>query len=148
MSSNKFLISVLISLIFYTICQAQSKGDNAIKVKEMSFAHVCEGLLDAGYNIEKKDADLQTVETGYKTGIGKNKWMKLKLLIRVKDSTAIISGFWYNTMMLGHKILGQEQTIETLAMPIENTNGNPKACFKEMSAFANTLGKNIEYSKR
>ena len=127
---------------------AQSKGDNTIKVQEVGFTQVCNALLDSGFVIDKKDDDLQTVKTEFRDGTGKNKWMKLLLSIRVKDSVAIITGSWYNSTVIGMKFSGQEQTIENNTAKIEYTHGNPKKCFNEMKTFALSLGKQIAYSKQ
>ncbi|HEY0750045.1 MAG TPA: hypothetical protein VGD26_02750, partial [Chitinophagaceae bacterium] len=57
------------------------KNANAIEVKGVSFRQVADGLLDAGYTLERTDSSFQTIKTEFKTGIGKNKWMKLRLMI-------------------------------------------------------------------
>jgi len=138
-------------LIIFPISQqshAQVKGDKTIRVQDVGFTQVCNALLDAGFIIDKKDDDLQTVKTEFKDGTGNNKWMKLLLTVRLKDSVAIITGSWYNSTVIGTKLLGQEQTIENNTAKIEYTNGNPKRCFNEMKAFALSLGKQITYSKQ
>lgn len=121
------------------------KNANAIEVKGVSFRQVADGLLDAGYTLERTDSSFQTIKTEFKTGIGKNKWMKLRLMIRVKDTTATITGEWYNTMFIGSKLLGVEQTIDNSTYKIEYTSGNPKNCFTEMNNFALSLHKPILY---
>lgn len=126
----------------------QQKGDNTITIKNVGFLETCNALLNAGYVIDKKDNELQTVKTEFKDGIGKNKWMKLLLNARVKDSTAVITGQWYNTMFVGSKLFQQEQTIENSTYKIENTTGNPKNCFNEMKRFALSFGKEVSYSKQ
>lgn len=139
---------ILLFLFAPLIAISQSKGDNTIVVKGVGFLQVCNALLDAGYIIDKKDDGLQTVKTEFKTGKDKNKWMNLLLNVRIKDSSAIITGQWYNTMFIGSKFLGQDQTIENSTYKIENTHGNPKACFKEMKTFALSFKKPVEYSKQ
>jgi hypothetical protein len=66
-------------------------------------------------------------------------------MIRLTDSTAIITGEWYNTMIIGSKILGVEQTVENSTYKIEYTTGNPKNCFSEMNDFAKSFKKPIRY---
>ena len=121
------------------------KKTNTIEVKGVSFKEVANSLLDAGYAFEKTDSNFQTIKTEFKDGVGKNKWMKLRLMTRVKDSTATITGEWYNTMFIGAKLLGVDQTIENSTYKIEYTSGNPKNCFLEMNAFANSFKKAITY---
>lgn len=125
--------------------QAIPKKTNTIEVKGVSFREVANSLLDAGYTLEKTDSNFQTIKTDFKDGTGKNKWMKLRLITRIKDSTAIITGEWYNAMFIGGKLLGVEQTIENSTYKIEYTSGNPKNCFIEMNAFAISFKKEITY---
>lgn len=139
---------IVVILLLPLLAISQNKGDNTIMVKGVGFLQVCNALLDAGYIIERKDDTLQTVKTEFKNGKDKNKWMNLLLNIRIKDSTAIITGQWYNTMFVGSKFLGQEQSIENSTYKIENTSGNPKACFKEMKNFALSFKKPVEYLKK
>lgn len=127
---------------------SQEKGVNTIKVSGIGFLQVCNALLDAGYMIERKDNDLQTAKTEFKEGVGKNNHMKLSLLIHVRDSIVTITGLWYNSLFIGSKLFGQEQTIENSTSRIENTSGNNKNCFKEMNRFALSLNKPIEYLKQ
>src|SRR5829696_8128665 len=105
------------------------KKANSIEVNSISFKELANGLLDAGYTFDKIDSNFQTIRTDFKEGSGKNKWMKLRLSTRMKDSVAIITGEWYNSMVIGSKLLGQEQTIENSTYKIECTYGNPKNCF-------------------
>jgi hypothetical protein len=143
----KIFLLILFTL-FSLISGAQEKGDNTIIVKGVGFDQVCQMLLDKGFVIEKKDSDLQTVKTEFKTGTGKNKWMKHLMNIRVKDSIATITGQWYNTMFLGSNLGGQQQTIETLVDETKYTSGNPRACFNEVKEFALAFGKPVEYRKQ
>lgn len=142
-----FLLTFLVITFPHNPASAQQKKDNTIRVKGVDFLQVCNVLLDAGYVIEKKDNDLQTVKTEFRPGKDKNRYMNLCLIIRVKDSVAIITGQWYNTLFDGARIAGQEQTLSNSTYKIENTSGNPKACFKEMNEFASRLGKDLLYSK-
>lgn len=74
--------------------------------------------------------------------------MKWRLLVRVKDSTTIFTGDWYNTMLMGQNLGGIEFTMETDVDRIEYTFGNPKNCFKEMAAFATSFNKRIQFLKQ
>jgi len=124
------------------------KKANSIEVNSISFKELANGLLDAGYTFDKIDSNFQTIRTDFKEGSGKNKWMKLRLLTRMKDSVAIITGEWYNSMVIGSKLLGQEQTIENSTYKIECTYGNPKNCFLEMKALAESFRKPTSYYVR
>jgi|SRR5688572_33339120 len=71
--------------------QAIPSKANTILVKGVSFTEICTALLDAGYSIEKKDSELQTVRTEPKKY--PKYWNATYVVnIRVKDSTAYISG--------------------------------------------------------
>jgi hypothetical protein len=79
-------------LCFFVVvsASAQQKGDNTIHVKVVDFRKVVTAVLDAGYVIEKIDSNYQTLTTepkNYKPGKGG----LIRLAIRVKDSTAIIT---------------------------------------------------------
>lgn len=95
---------------------------------------VCNALLDAGYTVEKKDNELQTAKTGFKDGTGKAKLCKLRLLVRVKDSTATITGHYYNVLL------------NNLEYIVYNKESGP--CFDEMNSFALSFGKEVSYSKK
>jgi hypothetical protein len=121
------------------------KKANTIEVNGVSFRELANQLLDANFNLERVDSSFQTIKTEFKSGTGKSKWMKLRLLARVKDSTAIISGEWYNTMLVGAKLLGVEYTIENLVERIQYSSGNSKSCFMEMRTFAMSFKKPTVY---
>lgn len=123
------------------------KGTNTIKVIGVNFKDIANSLLDAGYSFEKIDSNYNTIKTDFKTGKDKGKYTKLRLLIRVKDSTAIVTGEWYNAMLIGSRLFGVEQTIENNTEKIEYTYGNPKNLFNEMNTFALSFKKPVEYSK-
>jgi hypothetical protein len=121
---------------------------NEIIVSGVTFKEVANGLLDAGFSIEKVDSNFNTIKTEFIEGSGKTKYLKLRLMIRVKDSTAIITGEWYNPLVIGSKLLGTELTIENSTYKIEYTSGSPKQCFLEMNKYANYFKKPITYSKK
>jgi hypothetical protein len=85
------LLYVLI-LLAPIYCNAQNIPSevNTILVKNVKFIDVCNALLDSGYTIEKKDNDLQTVETSIKQY--PKLWNATYVVhVRVKDSTAYFS---------------------------------------------------------
>ena len=137
---------IFLLLPFWGVSQNEiPKKANTIELQGVFFKEIANGLLDAGYTFEKVDSNFYTIRTEFKNGTGKNKWMKCRLLIRVKDSTAIISGEWYNSMFIGSKILGQEQTIENSTYKIEYTSGNSKNSFVDMKTFAEFFKRPIRY---
>lgn len=69
-----------------------------IIVTGVSFLQVCNALLDSGYTIDKKDNELQTVTTEARDY--PKLWnAKYTINIRVKDSTAYITGKSINPVM-------------------------------------------------
>src|SRR5574340_1221919 len=81
-------------IVIYSVCcysQTIPRDANTILVKGVSFTEVCNALLDSGYSIDKKDAELQTVRTEVKNY--PKHWNATYVInIRVKDSVAYISG--------------------------------------------------------
>lgn len=140
----KFLLIILFAPVF---CIAQNKKDNLILVKGVSFQESVSSILDAGFIIEKIDSNFKTLSTDFKEGKDKNKWMKLRFHIRVKDSTVYIKGDWYNTIFIGKRVLGTDQSIENNTERIIYSSGNAKACFEEMKKFALSFNKPVEYKK-
>lgn len=135
---------LLILLPFLTI----PKKTNTIEVSGVTFNQVANALLDAGYTFERIDSNYLTIKTDFKAGNGKLKDIKYRLMIRVKDSTAIITGEWYNKLFIGATILGTEQTIEGSTYQIQYTTGNEKNCFLEMNSFALSLNGEVEYKTK
>jgi len=137
---------IFLFLPFFGFSQNKTlKKANSIEINSVSFKEVANGLLDAGYTFDKIDSNFHTIRTDFKEGAGKNKWMKLRLLVRMKDSVAIVTGEWYNSMFIGGTLLGQQQMIENSTYKIEYTNGNAKNCFLEMKVFAESFKKPTNY---
>lgn len=137
---------LFISLLCCSMCNGQQKKDNTITIKGVTFFEAVERLMDAGFTIEKSDSVFKTIRTDWKTGKGKTEWMKERYLIRIKDSTAFLTGHWYNTMFVGIPVFGRTDTPETAADQIEYTWGNNKACFRDMQDFALSFKKPVQYS--
>lgn len=128
-------ILYLVAIIFISVnTMAQSKGDNTITVKGVGFMQVCNALLDSGYLVKKKDNDLQTAETDFKNGTGKASLFKYKLLVRVKDSTATITGHHYHVLFND--------------LDYTRNTKDSKLPFNEMKRFALSFGKPVEYLKK
>jgi hypothetical protein len=111
-------MKALLFLLLPVICTAQvPRNAKTIIVKGVTFEQVCEQLLDKGYNIEKKDDQLQTVRTEAK------KYPKYwdaayKMDIRVKDSAAYITA--------------------TYSSPFENTSPNQRSLFDNERVYNHT----------
>ena len=121
------------------------KKSNTIEVSGVTFKEVANTLLDLGFTFDKIDSNYQTIKTDFKQGTGKNKWMKFRIMVRVKDSIAIFSGDWYNTMFIGTTILTVRQSLENSIEKIEYKSVNPKNCFLEMNEIAISFKKSVTY---
>lgn len=130
----KFLTAILLSVLLNSKCFSQTKGDNTIAVKGVGFMQVCNALLDSGYLVKKKDNDLQTAETDFKDGTGRASLFKYKILVRVKDSTAIITGHHYHALFN--------------SLEYTRNTKDSKLPFEAMNRFALSFGKPVEYSKK
>lgn len=84
----KFLLFLLLPLASY--CQPTIKS-STIKVDSVTFLDACNKLLDLGYQIEKKDNDLQTASTEYRQ-FANSYNAEYKIIIRVKDSVLTVTG--------------------------------------------------------
>jgi len=124
------------------------KRSNTIEVNGVTFKEVANTLLDLGFTFDKIDSNYQTIKTDFKQGTGKNKWMKFRIMVRVKDSIASFSGDWYNTMFIGASILTVRQSLENSIEKIEYKSVNPKNCFLEMNEIAISFKKSITYLEK
>lgn len=92
-----FLNGLILLIPFVSFCQP--KETNTIKVDGVTFREVVNKLLDSNYLIEKIDSNFQTIETvPFDRSEFSKKYeggfviIKMKLFLRVKDSTLIIKG--------------------------------------------------------
>lgn len=132
------MLLLLIPVVSFSQTSIPKKA-NTIEVKNVSFHSIAEKLLDAGYTFDHIDREFQTIKTEYKRCTGKNKWIAIRMVIRVKDSVATIRGDWYNALFLGTKTRGVDQTVENLTEKIEYTRTDAKKSYLEMLAFAESL---------
>jgi len=90
-------------LVFSTQAIAQTRGDNIIIAKNVSFKTACEVLMNEGFVIDKKDNDLLTVKTEPK--MTKGVWLTTIIVyVRIVDSSARIN----TTFTLENTILKDE----------------------------------------
>jgi len=141
-------IYLLIGLILPTSLLAQSipPKANTILVHGVTFAGVCNALLDSGYKISKKDNDLQTVETEERHY--PNKWnATYRIEIRIKDSVAIITAL-FTAPPGGGLFLNEPAFYRT------KKNGEPQleslqtVAFLSVNRFATSLSRDVSYDIR
>lgn len=97
-----FLISFILVSQLSVFSQNILKDANVIIVKGVDFKEVCNALLDSGYTIDKKDNELQTASTEAKSY---PKYWSLNYVvnIRIKDSSAYISGKIYGSPLINYE---------------------------------------------
>lgn len=136
---SKLLLAFLICSVF---SNGQTKGDNLIVVGSQTFSNVCSKLLDAGYSIEKKDNDLQTVRTESRHF---DKYWNADYIIdiRVKDSVALITA-----KTVGGLTGGQQAEYFTNKKGEFVEKSLFGYAFTLMNNFAKTLGGQITYKKQ
>lgn len=142
----KKLLTIFI-LISYVRCYSQTilRDANTILVKNVSFIEVCNALLDSGYSIEKKDADLQTVRTEVKNY--PKYWNATYIInIRVKDSTAYISGI-FSAPPTGGLFKDEPITNVTNKKGIAYPKSLAGSAFNWLNQFALGFKKEINYLK-
>jgi hypothetical protein len=83
-------ILLIVLILFSKQSFAQKRGDNVIIVKNVSYETACKTLLNEGFIIDKRDAELQTVKTEPKST--KGFWLFVIVVnIRIVDSSARIT---------------------------------------------------------
>lgn len=124
----RFLFILLVS----SICYAQPKGANVIKVTGVSFKQVAQALVDNGFFFEKIDSNYQVIKTDYKEV--KGYVMTIQLEVRIKDSTATLKGTWISS---------------NYKFDIENQKSAApyRITFKALNDFALSFNKPVEYIK-
>ncbi|MFN8306171.1 MAG: hypothetical protein U0T79_05320 [Ferruginibacter sp.] len=126
-----------ILLILPLFVNGQPKNTNQIVVHNIGFDTALNRLLDAGYNIDKKDREIGTIKTEYKfmTGFLYNSYKHL-LYITVIPEGIRITGTWETTGGQG----------EIFQFPITKRKSEmDKKFFNIMNDFAKTFGQPIDY---
>jgi hypothetical protein len=140
----------LIILLFFPVAlfgQVIPKGCDLIKVSGVSFKQVANALLDAGYSFEKIDSNFQTIKTDFKQSKSA-KDLSLSLYVRVKDSSASITGKGYQRGVAGSYSVGKQRTMDDATFIIKNASGKYKKTFAEVNSFALSFNTLVEYLKQ
>ncbi len=131
---KKVLVLVMLAPV---MVWGQKKGVTKIIIDSVSFNEVAEHLLDAGYFIDKSDSAFGTFIT-LPRQTPKQAASKHKLLVRVKDNKAIVTGQFDMTMYISG------------VYDISNSGakGFPgREAFAAMNKFALSFNRPVEYSK-
>lgn len=152
----KFLIALVITAIMLTlgyVCRGQDipLNSNLIVVHGVDFKQVVNRLLDSGYFIKKIDSNFNTAETELQEFNNNGVMQQMFLRVRVKDSTAFISGlFGFRDNSDGRY---QPGSIAAAIGGVENPIANVKAWkkrkkptpFTMMNNYALSFNKPVEY---
>lgn len=131
---------LLLFLPVFTFAQKLPKKTNTITVKNISFQEAATALLDAGYTIKQSDKELQIITTDEKK-MCKNCVKYTQINVRIKDSVAVINGYWISTIFAKNGLTDADR------YPIEaGTIGVVKETWKLMNDYALSFNKNVEYS--
>ena len=136
---KKMLPFFFVSLLTSTAFSQAPKGTNLILVKAVGYDQVLTALLDKGYFIRKKDAELFTASTEPRRLKNGSAYV---IRVRVKDSTAYLSGEVFTEYV---------HFADDKYVPAVNKGlgGNPeKESFKRVNEFAESLGGTIDYRKQ
>jgi len=138
MRSAHLLLFILFSL---TIFSQAPKGANVIVVKNIGYDELLNALLDKGYFIDKKDTVLKIASTERKQLSKQDPSSNYLIRVRVKDSTAYISGevniVYFTNTFKDEKYVPAE---------ISQFKWSPeRQVFDKMEEFAKGLQKEIAY---
>ena len=141
----KFLLLLLLPAC--AVSQDIPKNTNVIKVSGTSFGKVMNTLLDSNYVIEKSDKEYQTITTGWKD-VCKDCIPQIQLYIRIKDSTATVTGKWRSVGDIFGMASKRQEENATL-FEIENVKAKvPRICFSRMQRMAKAFGRELVYIKQ
>lgn len=135
--------NIVIILILPLFSIAQEKNDNTIIASGVNFKQVVNTLLDAGYQIQKLDTTYSTLRTEYKK-LCSGCEPEYLLDIRIKDSNAIITGKWKNSLVASIFLNGADPVMDIA----NERSGVPKKSFAAMNKFALSLSANVTYMKQ
>jgi hypothetical protein len=140
-------MKILLLLLFIPLISfSQNKNDNVIIAQKVFLKQVVDTLLDHGYLIDRIDSNYNTLKTDYKK-LCSDCVPEIMFNVRIKDSTAYISGKWRsNGGLFGNVLSGNNDYIY---FDIMNEKSKvPKHCFLEMDKIAKLLSSNVTYSKQ
>ena len=137
----KFFLLILLLPVF-ALCQEIPKKSTTIVVRNIGLLEASQKLVDMGYMIDKKDPELGTV---YTTPYAYSGSYQMMIYVRVKDSTATITGKWNVNadIKLGYSTYDM-RTWNPIKYSSMSGNMDRKA-FMIMDKYAKSFGKSIEY---
>lgn len=140
--NNKILIILMIAAPLMGRGQDIPKKANTIIIKGVDFLEAANKLLDAGYPIDKKDNDLQTVVSEPQV-LKKFATAYITISIRIKDSSAHIFG---NSAIYTYGKLSPNNLFTEWKVRNAGMKGSAdRVTWDELNAFALSFNKPVEY---
>jgi hypothetical protein len=136
-------IFLLLLAPLWAMSQEPPKGSNEIIVKGISYQDALQHLMDLGYIIDKHDAELGQITTAPKAD--KNGYSRI-FAIRVKDSTAFITGTYNLNMTFGSSLMKQNSSYDPIQYTGWKTGAN-RIEFGYMDELARAMGGTVTYGK-
>jgi hypothetical protein len=152
----RILLAILSLLIVQALhSQTIPKGVNTIIVSGTSLQIVAKALIDTGFAIEKSDSGKITTKPREYVDIKqpeKTKLYHLIMIIRLKDSTATITGI-YDYQIIQNNLFAPTAQAYNIGNYItvsnsESSSSYMRQSFNHMVTFAKTLNGLISYEKR
>lgn len=138
---------IIVSLLLPVLSFSQDipKNANTITVKGVGFDNAVNILLDSGYKIDKIDKEYYTIQTEYKK-LCTDCLPEMLISLRIKDSTATITGKWRSTGNFLFPLSTNKDTQYIFEIKNEKPKV-PRLCFQKMNNFALSLHGEIAYTK-
>jgi len=142
-------ILIIASLAFPIYLQAQEipKKANTIMVKGVSFDEAASALMDHHYNIQNTDRMLQIMSTSKAKSL-KHSTVYLKINVRIKDTTAIITGIASDNIWVSSYGI---YSAPPQYLPIAKLGAKDSPALNawaELNEFALSFNKPVEYLKQ
>jgi hypothetical protein len=123
---------------------SQNRGDNEILVHSTTLKIAMNTLMDAGYSIDKYDTTLGTVSTV--TRQAQHTSLTVIWRVRIKDSTAIITGDWMSMVSMSLGGAKSEPNYHPIDYRTNSMNETHKI-FLGMVELAKKMGSPVVFTK-
>jgi len=150
-----FLTAFICLGVLSGYCQDAPKGTNIIIVTGTSLQLVAKTLIDSGFAIEKSDSGKIVTKPREYIDIKqpqKTKLYHLIMIIRLKDSTAIITGI-YDYQIIQNNLFAPTAQANNIGNYItvsnsESSSSYMRQSFNHMVTFAKSLNSKLVFEKR
>jgi hypothetical protein len=144
MNMKTKLLLLMLIIPAFAHSQEPPKKANTIIVYGVTYNEAMSQLLDKGYLIDKSDKDVQYIQTAKKPS-KKGLTYLLKIAVRIKDSTMIVTGIWNNELTIHIGAFSSplsESIVENRGMKGSILNNS----WNDLNSFALSFNKPVEYA--